>query len=180
MSTAERVQQGRPAAPEQNKPPSVGQTPDAVARVKAALEAAAVDVRIVEFAQSTRTAQDAARALGTSVGQIVKSLVFLADGRPVLVLASGANRVDTAKVAQLAGAARVEKASADATREATGFSIGGVPPVGHRAALPVYIDQTLLTFDLVYAAAGTPHAVFGIEPPALVRLTAGTVGDLAE
>jgi len=180
MSDAERTQQGRPAAPEQRKSPPAGQMPDAVARVRAVLEAAAVDVRIVEFAQSTRTAQDAARALETSVGQIVKSLVFLADGRPVLVLASGANRVDTSKVARLAGAARVEKASADATRDATGFSIGGVPPVGHRVVLPVYIDRTLLTFDLVYAAAGTPHAVFGIEPPALVRLTSGTVGDLAE
>ena len=180
MSTAEHAPQGRPAAPEQSESPAAGHTPDAVARVKAALAHAAVEVRIVEFAQSTRTAQDAARALGTSVGQIVKSLVFLADGRPVLALASGANRVDTSKVARLAGAARVEKASADATRDATGFSIGGVPPVGHRAALPVYIDQTLLTFDLVYAAAGTPHAVFGIAPATLLRLTSGTVGDLAE
>lgn len=180
MSNAERAQERRPAAPEQSKSPAAGHAPDAVARVRAALETGSVDVRIVEFAQSTRTAQDAARALGISVGQIVKSLVFLADGRPVLVLASGANRVDTAKVGRLAGAARVEKASADATRDATGFSIGGVPPVGHRAALPIYIDRTLLTFDLVYAAAGTPHAVFGIEPPALVRLTSGTVGDLAE
>ena len=154
--------------------------PDAVARVQAALAAAGVEARIVEFAESTRTAQDAARALGTSAGQIVKSLVFLADARPILVLASGANRVDTSKVARLAGAARVEKATADATREATGFSIGGVPPVGHRTALPVYVDQALLTYDLVYAAAGTPHAVFPIEPSMLVRLTSGTVADLAE
>jgi len=154
--------------------------PDAVARVRAALAAAGVEVRIVEFAESTRTAHDAARALGTSTGQIVKSLVFLADGRPVLVLASGANRVDTAKVARLAGAARVEKASADASRDATGFSIGGVPPVGHRSPLPVFVDRVLLTYDVVYAAAGTPHAVFPIEPPALVRVTSGTVGDIAE
>jgi Cys-tRNA(Pro) deacylase len=154
--------------------------PDAVARVRAALTAAGVEVRIVEFAESTRTAHDAARALGTSTGQIVKSLVFLADGRPVLVLASGANRVDTAKVARLAGAARVEKATADASRDATGFSIGGVPPVGHRSPLPVFVDRALLTYDVVYAAAGTPHAVFPIEPPALVRVTSGTVGDIAE
>ncbi|HET7263744.1 MAG TPA: YbaK/EbsC family protein [bacterium] len=153
---------------------------DAVARVRAALAAAGVEARVVEFAESTRTARDAARAVGTSIGQIVKSLTFLADGRPVLVLASGANRVDTAKVARLAGAARVEKATADATREATGFSIGGVPPVGHRTALPVYVDAALLAYDVVYAAAGTPHAVFPIEPSALVRVTAGTVGDIAE
>lgn len=168
-------------APEPARPaPAEQGLQGAVGRVTAALAAAGVDVRIVEFAESTRTAQDAARALGTTPAQIVKSLVFLADGRPVLVLASGANRVDTAKVARLAGAARVEKASADATREATGFSIGGVPPVGHRTALPVYVDAALLTFDLVYAAAGTPHAVFPIDPPVLVRVTAGTVGDIAE
>jgi Cys-tRNA(Pro) deacylase len=154
--------------------------PDAVARVRAALVAAGVDARVVEFAESTRTAQDAARALGTSNGQIVKSLVFVADGKPVLVLASGANRVDTAKVARLAGASRVEKASADTTREATGFSIGGVAPVGHRRSLPVYVDAALLGYDVVYAAAGTPHAVFPIAPAALVRVTAGMVGDLAE
>ncbi|HKX18331.1 MAG TPA: YbaK/EbsC family protein [bacterium] len=148
--------------------------------MQAALAAAGVEVRIIEFAESTRTAQDAARAVGTSIGQIVKSLAFLADGRPVLVLASGANRVDTAKLARLAGAARVEKATADATREATGFSIGGVPPAGHRTVLSVYVDAALLAYDVVYAAAGTPHAVFPIDPPALVRLTAGTVGDIAE
>jgi Cys-tRNA(Pro) deacylase len=153
---------------------------DAVARVRTALAAAGVDVRIVEFAESTRTAQDAARAVGTSTGQIVKSLVFLADGRPILVLASGANRVDTAKVARLAGAARVEKAPADATRDATGFSIGGVPPIGHRTALPVYVDEALLACDLVDAAAGTPHAVFPIEPATLVRITSGAVGDITE
>ena len=153
---------------------------DAVGRVQAALAAAGVEVRIVEFAESTRTAHDAARAVGTSTGQIVKSLVFLADGRPVLVLASGANRVDTSKLARLAGAARVEKATADATREATGFSIGGVPPVGHRTPLPVYVDEALLAYDLVYAAAGTPHAVFPIEPATLVRVTSGTAADLAE
>jgi len=168
-----------PAEPARPAPPEQGR-PDAVARVRAALAAAGVDVRIVEFAESTRTAQDAARAVGTSTGQIVKSLVFLADGRPVLVLASGANRVDTSKVARLAGAARVEKAPADAARDASGFSVGGVPPVGLRTALAVYVDAALLAYDLIYAAAGTPHAVFPIEPKTLVRVTSGTVGDIAE
>lgn len=148
--------------------------------MRAALAAAGVDVQIVEFAESTRTAQDAARAVGAATGQIVKSLVFLADGRPILVLASGTNRVDTSKVARLAGAARVEKAPADAARDATGFSIGGVPPLGHRTALAIYVDEALLAYDLIYAAAGTPHAVFRIEPKTLVRVTSGTVGDIAE
>ncbi len=152
----------------------------AVARVRAALAEQRLAAEIVEYPASTRTAHDAARAVGTSVAQIVKSLVFLADGRPVLVLASGANRVDERKVATLAGASRVEKASARATREATGFSIGGVPPLGHAVALPVYVDQTLLTHPVVYAAAGTPHAVFAIAPHDLLRVTAGTAGDIAE
>jgi Cys-tRNA(Pro) deacylase len=148
--------------------------------VRAALADAGVETTIVEFADSTRTAQDAARAIGTSVAQIVKSLVFVADGRPILVLASGANRVDVTKLARLAGAARVEKAAAEATRAATGFSIGGVPPVGHRVPLPVYVDETLMTYEVVYAAAGTPHAVFPIAPATLARITSGAVRDLAE
>lgn len=148
--------------------------------MRAALAAVGVEAQIVEFPESTRTAQEAARAVGTALGQIVKSLVFVADGRLVLVLASGANRVDLAKLARLAGAGRVDKAAAEATRAATGFSIGGVPPVGHRTPLPVYVDEALLAYDLVYAAAGTPHAVFPIEPATLVRITSGAVGDLAE
>jgi Cys-tRNA(Pro) deacylase len=159
---------------------SSARAPDAVSRVRAALAAAGVEAAIVEFAESTRTAQDAARAVGTSPAQIVKSLVFVADGRPLLVLASGANRVDVAKLARLTGAAHVEKAAAEATRAATGFSIGGVPPVGHHAALPVYVDETLMAYDVVYAAAGTPHAVFPIAPATLARVTAGSVADLAE
>jgi len=123
---------------------------------------------------------EAARAVGTTVAQIVKSLVFVADGRLVLALASGQNRVDLHKLARLAGAARIEKAAPEAVREATGFSIGGVPPVGHAAALPVFVDETLLRHQVVYAAAGTPHAVFAVSPHALVRATQGVVGDLAE
>ena len=93
---------------------------------------------------------------------------------------SGANRVDAGKLGRLAGAARVEKATADITREATGFAIGGVPPVGHASPLPVFVDRTLLSLPVVYAAAGTPHAVFAIAPDDLVRVTSATVGDLAE
>ena len=154
--------------------------PPAVDRVRAVLAGLGLAAEIREFPASTRTAQDAARAVGASVGQIVKSLVFAADGRPILVLASGANRVDVGKVARLAGASHVEKASAEMTREATGYSIGGVPPVGHLTPLPVYIDETLVRHPVVFAAAGTPHAVFAITPADLVRATGGILGDVAE
>jgi Cys-tRNA(Pro) deacylase len=160
-------------------PPSGGAA-SAVERVRAACAARQLAVEIIEYPEGTRTAQDAARAVGTSVAQIVKSLVFLADGRPILVLASGANRVDVGKLARLAGASRVEKASAEETREATGFAIGGVPPLGHRQPLAVYLDRSLLVLPVVYAAAGTPRAVFAVAPDALARATAGTVGDVAE
>lgn len=149
-------------------------------RVKRALAEAGIPASILEFPESTRTAEEAARAVGTSVGQIVKSLLFLADDRPVLVLASGRHRVDVGRVARLAGASRVVKASAETAREVTGFSIGGVPPVGHRTPLPVYVDRTLLEYPVVYAAAGTPHAVFAVAPQDLVRVTGGQVGELAE
>jgi len=149
-------------------------------RVAAALRLAGVDVQILKFPQGTRTARDAAAAVGTTVAQIVKSLVFLADGRPVLVLASGANRVDTSKVAGAAGVRVVEKAGAAVVRDVTGYAIGGVPPVAHARALPVYIDRDLMGFDVVFAAAGTPTSVFPIDPRALQRLTAGIVIDLHE
>jgi len=162
-------------------PPSGPGGADAsVARVRAALVERGLALEILEYPASTRTARDAARAVGTSVAQIVKSLVFLADGRPILVLASGANRVDVRKVAGLAGASRVEKATAEITRQATGFSIGGVPPLGHTTPLPVYLDRALLVHPVVYAAAGTAKTVFAIAPDDLVRATCGTVGDVAE
>jgi len=149
-------------------------------RVASALRAKGVAVQILEFPQGTRTARDAASAVGTTVTQIVKSLVFLADGRPVLVLGSGANRVDETKLAAAAGATRVEKADAGVVRDVTGFAIGGVPPVGHLRRLPVYIDRDLMTFDVVYASAGTPNTVFPIAPRLLERLTAAAVVDLRE
>lgn len=149
-------------------------------RVLAALHAGGVATDVLEFPHSTRTAADAAAAIGTTVAQIVKSLVFLADAQPVLVLASGANRVDTTKLARAAGVRRIAKANADGVRDITGFAIGGVPPVGHPRALPVYIDRDLLDFETVYAAAGTPTSVFPIAPALLQRLTRGTVVDLRE
>ncbi|MGC8875125.1 MAG: YbaK/EbsC family protein [Chloroflexia bacterium] len=149
-------------------------------RVAEALKERGVESPIIEFSQSTRTAQEAAAAVGASVGQIVKSLVFLADGRPLLALVSGANRADPAKIARLVGAQQVERADADTVRAITGFAIGGVPPVGHMQPLPVYLDRDLQQYALVYAAAGTPHAVFAISPQQLQEITDAAVVDLAE
>jgi prolyl-tRNA editing enzyme YbaK/EbsC (Cys-tRNA(Pro) deacylase) len=147
-------------------------------RVQAALSAAGVVARIEEFPSSTRTAQDAAAAVGTSVGQIVKSLVFVAGGAPVLALVSGANRLDPARLAGLTGLP-IDKADADAVRQATGYSIGGVPPVGFLAPIPTFIDRDLLQYDVVWAAAGTPRHVFPIAPQELVRITGGRIAELA-
>ena len=149
----------------------------APARVKAALTAAGIVARIEEFPSSTRTAQEAAATVGTTVGQIVKSLVFLAGDAPVMALVSGVNRLDTQRLAALSGAP-IGKADADAVRQATGYSIGGVPPIGFPAPIPTYIDRDLLRYDIVWAAAGTPRHVFPIAPDELVRITGGHVADL--
>ncbi|HEX9096883.1 MAG TPA: YbaK/EbsC family protein [Candidatus Dormibacteraeota bacterium] len=149
----------------------------ASARVQAALVAAGVDTRIEEFPSSTRTAEEAAATVGTSVGQIVKSLVFLSGDAPVIALVSGINRLDTRRLGVLTGAT-IGKADADAVRQATGYSIGGVPPIGFPAPIPTFIDRDLLQYDLVWAAAGTPRHVFPIRPHELVRVTRGRVADL--
>jgi prolyl-tRNA editing enzyme YbaK/EbsC (Cys-tRNA(Pro) deacylase) len=136
----------------------------------------------VEFPVSTRTAADAAAAIGTTVGQIVKSLVFMVaetPPSPVLVLTSGSNRVDTARLAQHLGAP-VRKATADEVRAATGFAIGSVPPLGHARPLGVVVDRDLLSYDLLYAAAGTPNAVFPITPGELLRVSGGQPLDVRE
>ena len=150
------------------------------ARVQAALEAAGLDVQVVELEESARTAQLAADALGTQLGSIVKSLIFLADGRPVLVLVAGDRRADPLKLKGLLEARRVMIADADRVRQATGFSIGGVPPIGHLQSLPTWIDESLGRFETVYAAAGHPRVVFPIPYEALVRVTNGRVADLVE
>src|SRR5260370_11829597 len=146
-------------------------------RVRQALAAAGVVTRIEEFPSSTRTAQEAAATVGTSVGQIVKSLLFLAGGSPVIALVSGVNQLDTQRLAALSGA-EIGKANADTVRQATGYSIGGVPPIGFPAAIPTFIDRDLLQYDVVWAAAGTPRHVFTIAPQDLVRITGGEVMDL--
>jgi prolyl-tRNA editing enzyme YbaK/EbsC (Cys-tRNA(Pro) deacylase) len=152
--------------------------PNAV-RVDAALRANGVTAEIREFTDATRTAADAAAALGVPVGAIVKSLVFAADGEPVLVLASGDHLVDTTAVARVFGVAHVGRADADLVRDATGFAIGGVAPVGHPRPLRTLIDTHLATYDVLWAAAGTPHSVFAIGYDDLARVAKATPADVA-
>lgn len=133
------------------------------------------EVRI--FPEGTRTAADAARAIGCELGQIVKSLVFEAGGRPIVVLASGSNRVLPERLEPTVGAP-LSKADAVRTRDATGFAIGGVPPFGHASKLPVYMDGDLLKYDVVWAAAGRPDSVFAITPARLRELARAAVVDI--
>ncbi|OGO65473.1 MAG: hypothetical protein A2Z45_07670 [Chloroflexi bacterium RBG_19FT_COMBO_55_16] len=149
-------------------------------KVQDALRAAGFRVQVVELPASTRSAAEAAHAVGCQIGQIAKSLVFRTRNtqRPVLVIASGANRVDEAKIGELAGEP-IEKADADFVREHTGFVIGGVPPVGHLETLMTFIDEDLLLYKEIWAAAGTPHAVFCLSPQDLVKLTGGQVVNIS-
>ena len=130
------------------------------------------------FPEGTKTAADAAAAIGVEVGQIVKSLVFGVDGEIVMAYVSGANQLDEKKLARAAGGTKCSRVDADAVREATGFPIGGVPPFGHTTPLRIFIDPDLLEFAEVWAAAGTWNDVFAIAPDALVRASNGTVVDL--
>lgn len=136
---------------------------------------------VLEFDTSTRTAAEAAAAIGCTVGQIAKSLIFRAaeTGRPVLAIASGSVRVDEARLSGLLGEP-IGRADATFVREQTGFAIGGVPPVGHRNAPVIFIDDTLLGFETIWAAGGTPNAVFRLSPSDLLRLTGGTVAAIAK
>jgi Cys-tRNA(Pro) deacylase len=151
-----------------------------VARVTEAARAAGVDISVERFPEGTRTAADAARAVGCEVGQIVKSLVFMADARPVVALVSGANRVHLGRLATAVGATEARRADGDEARAATGFAIGGVPPFGHASHVAVVIDRDLLAFDRVWAAAGLPDAVFAISPDELLQASGGTVADVKE
>jgi prolyl-tRNA editing enzyme YbaK/EbsC (Cys-tRNA(Pro) deacylase) len=148
-------------------------------RVQDALNRAGVAASIIEYDVAARTSAEAAAVLRCSVAQIAKSLVFrAASGAPVLVIASGANRVDEAKVTALLGES-IGRADAGFVRERTGYAIGGIPPLGHASALTTLIDRELLRYDTVYAAGGTPHAMFPLSPADLVRVTGGTVVDVA-
>jgi prolyl-tRNA editing enzyme YbaK/EbsC (Cys-tRNA(Pro) deacylase) len=143
-------------------------------KVQDALLGFGLDCRVKELAESTRTADDAATAVGCHVGQIVKSLVFRgkSSGNAVFVLASGANRVDEKLLAAIVGE-KIEKADPDFVREQTGFAIGGVSPVGHPVPLHTYLDEDLMGYQELWAAAGTPHALFSITPVQLCQVTSG-------
>ncbi len=130
---------------------------------------AGLQIEVERFPEGTRTAEDAARAVGCNVAQIVKSLVFMVDGEPVVALVSGADRLDPARLASVMGAAQVRRADGDEVRAATGYAIGGVPPLGHARPLPVLIDEHLLAQDEVWAAAGRPDSVFRVDPQDLQR-----------
>ncbi len=150
-----------------------------VERVRAALTASGHPDTIKAFPEGTRTAADAAAAIGCTVAQIAKSIVFRAGEAPVLVIASGANRIDPARVADALGTA-VRRADADWVREATGFAVGGVAPLGHLTALRVLVDVDLLALDPVWAAAGSASHVFETSAEALVRLSGGRVADVRQ
>jgi prolyl-tRNA editing enzyme YbaK/EbsC (Cys-tRNA(Pro) deacylase) len=150
-------------------------------KVQDALKTLGMSLEVVELPGSTRTAIEAAQAVDCQVGQIVKSLVFKTKRgeKPILVIASGANRVDERKIEALIDEP-LGKADADFVRQRTGFVIGGVPPVGHVEKLETFIDQDLMNYAHVWAAAGTPHAVFQLNPAELARMTGGKVVDVRQ
>jgi Cys-tRNA(Pro) deacylase len=149
-----------------------------VARVVAAGRELSLEIEPFHFPNGTKTAADAAAAIGVDVGQIVKSLIFAVDGEVQLAYVSGRNQLDERKLAAAAGGTTCTRVDADTVRTATGFPIGGVPPFGHATALPVFVDPDLLQYDVVWAAAGTWNDVFAIAPDDLVRASNGTVTEL--
>jgi len=152
----------------------------AVARFEVAARGLGIAPEVLRFPDETRTAADAARAIGCEVAQIVKSLVFMADGTGFLALTSGPNRADTDRLAEILEAREVRRATPDEAREATGYAIGGTPPFGHPRALRTLIDRDLTRFDVVWAAAGAPDSVFPITPDQLAGATGGVVADFAQ
>jgi prolyl-tRNA editing enzyme YbaK/EbsC (Cys-tRNA(Pro) deacylase) len=146
-------------------------------RFEERLRQVGIDLEVRQFPESTRSAEDAARAIGCDVGQIVKSLVFVAAGRPVVALVSGGNRLDPLRLEALAGGP-VLKADPDTVRMATGYSIGGVPPFGHATPVPVFMDEDLARKPVVWAAAGRPDTVFAVTPERLRQLSGAVVAPL--
>ena len=149
-----------------------------VVRVTAAAKERGLDISTRRFPEGTKTAADAAAAIGVTVGQIVKSLVFGVDNEIVMALVSGSNQLDEKKLALAAGGTKCARVDADAVREATGYPIGGVPPFGHSTQLRVFVDPDLLQYDEVWAAAGTWNDNFGANPNDIVRVAGGVVTDL--
>jgi prolyl-tRNA editing enzyme YbaK/EbsC (Cys-tRNA(Pro) deacylase) len=157
----------------------VGIYPLFVTRFEAWLADSGFGIAVKQFPEGTRTATDAARAIGCEVGQIVKSLVFVAGGHPVVALVSGSNRLDENRLGAVAGGL-VTKADAQVVRLATGYAIGGVPPFGHATEVPVFMDCDLLEHPVVWAAAGRPDSVFEITPERLRELSSAVVADLRQ
>jgi prolyl-tRNA editing enzyme YbaK/EbsC (Cys-tRNA(Pro) deacylase) len=150
----------------------------ALERFAEAARIAGLEVEVQRFPEGTKTAADAARAVGCDVAQIVKSLVFVdGEGEPILALTSGAHRVDTAALATVAGVGRVDRATPERAREATGFAVGGTPPFGHPSPIRTYLDPELLRHEVVWAAAGTPEAIFPIAPTRLKAVTHAVEAD---
>jgi Cys-tRNA(Pro) deacylase len=147
-------------------------------RVVAAARDRGLDIDVRTFPEGTKTAADAAAAIGVEVGQIVKSLIFAVDSEVVVAHVSGANQLDEKKLAAAAGGRKAARVDADVVRQATGYPIGGVPPFGHATPLRVFVDEDLLAFAIVWAAAGTWNDVFALTPDDLVRASAGTVTNL--
>ena len=150
-----------------------------VTKFRKAAQELGIKGEVIQTKETARTADEAAATLGVQVGQIVKSLVFEADGETVLVLTSGENKVDTNKVALAFKVSNVGKADADKTREVTGYAIGGVPPLGHVTKMKILIDETFKKFDEIWAAAGHPHFVFPTTYEELVRLSGAIPADVA-
>jgi len=149
-------------------------------KIKEILEKFSVQTEILEFSESTKTSEEAAKAIGCSVGQIAKSIIFKGktSEKPILVIASGINRVNEKKIAEIIGEG-IEKANANFVREKTGFVIGGVPPFGHKEKILTFIDEDLMKYEFIWAAAGTPNSVFKIKPEELVKITKGSIISLS-
>ena len=154
------------------------QEQESVTRVRQALQLRGAHGQVRRLDDSARTALEAAAALGIEVGQIASSLVFLANGDPILVMASGGHRVDTKKLSMILNGAEITKANADDVRNATGFAIGGVAPVGHPEPLRTIVDIALAQYDVVWAAGGHPHYVFPTSYDELLRITAGEAAEV--
>jgi len=145
-------------------------------KVQDALQNLGFNLLVIEHAESTRTAQEAADRVGVTLGQIVKSLIFRGknSGKPILVLTSGANRVNEKRIKGYSEE-KIERADANYVRDVTGYAIGGVPPIAHAHKMETYLDEDLLQYDLIWAAAGTPRAVFELTPADLQKMTGGKV-----
>ncbi len=149
-------------------------------RVQEALDALGLEVTVVRLPDSTRTAPEAARAVGCDVGAIAKSLLFVADGEPVLVICAGDRRVDTERLAAVLGAGQITMAPASEVRRVTGYAIGGVPPVGHAMQVRTLFDSSLLRWQVIYGAAGAHDALFSVDPRRLLAVSGAEVVDVGE